>query len=161
MGTHGNTGSFPASQDTGIRFLSVGLSGDFLSKSLQILVSVSYEKPSSGILFVVVGPIEIKGENLMSIFIEGPVVIEKKKNGTGLDYAWCIITEGKIHKGLMVFINHMNSGQGWGCKVYHGATPESLIPWDGAFRVSKYKYLRGCPAKYLPLVKHLEKALRS
>lgn len=97
----------------------------------------------------------------MAVFIISPIMIEKNKDHTGLDYAWAIVKEGKVTRGLMVYLHRQNTGRGWGCEVHHGVDSDSMIPVSKAFRVSNYKYLRGCPTKYLLLAKALEKALRS
>lgn len=97
----------------------------------------------------------------MAVRMVSPMLVEKNNGQQGLDTAWAEIKEGKTSRILKVYLHRMNTGIGWGCEVHHGVDSDGMFIGSYSFRVSKYKYLRGCPGKYLPVVKTLEKALRA
>lgn len=97
----------------------------------------------------------------MSVRLENNIQMEKDKNGNGLDTAWVTILDGNTLRGLSIYFNHRDTGHGFGCDVHHGITYHSTGQLGKASRISHYKYFRGCPEKYLPLVKLLEKVLRA
>jgi hypothetical protein len=92
---------------------------------------------------------------------ESPINIERNKDNRHVDTANAIVIDGSSRRSLTVYFNHVDSGQGYGCIIEHGVTSGPVRTWKKPSRTMRYKYFRGCPKKYLSLVKEFEKALHS